>query len=71
MICWKPIRFNYDEIFGTVVNRFIAQAVADYPLTVYGKGGQSRGYLNLEDSLQCTYISYKNPAILLFPQFAG
>jgi UDP-sulfoquinovose synthase len=54
--------FNYDEIFGTVINRFISQAVADYPLTVYGKGGQSRGYLNLEDSLQCTYISSENQA---------
>jgi UDP-sulfoquinovose synthase len=54
--------FNYDEIFGTVINRFITQAVADYPLTVYGKGGQSRGYLNLEDSLQCAYISFENQA---------
>jgi UDP-sulfoquinovose synthase len=54
--------FNYDEIFGTVINRFIVQSVFDYPLTVFGKGGQSRGYLNLEDSLQCTYISHKNPA---------
>ena len=54
--------FNYDEIFGTVINRFITQAVVDYPLTVYGKGGQSRGFLNLEDSLQCTYISFENQA---------
>jgi UDP-sulfoquinovose synthase len=56
--------FNYDEIFGTVVNRFITQSVIGYPLTVYGKGGQSRGYLNLEDSLQCAYISHENPADL-------
>ena len=35
--------FNYDELFGTVVNRFVVQAVAGYPLTVYGKGGQTRG----------------------------
>ena len=54
--------FNYDEIFGTVINRFIVQAVAGYPLTVYGKGGQSRGYLSLEDSLQCTYVSFENKA---------
>lgn len=54
--------FNYDEVFGTVINRFMVQAVSNYPLTVYGKGGQSRGYLNLEDSLQCTYISFKNMA---------
>ena len=56
--------FNYDEIFGTVVNRFITQSVIGHPLTVYGKGGQSRGYLNLEDSLQCAYISHENPADL-------
>lgn len=45
--------FNYDEIFGTVVNRFITQAIVGYPLTVYGKGGQTRGYLNIKDTLQC------------------
>jgi UDP-sulfoquinovose synthase len=45
--------FNYDEIFGTIVNRFVVQAVAGYPLTVYGKGGQTRGYLNIKDTLQC------------------
>lgn len=49
--------FNYDEIFGTVVNRFITQAVTGYPLTVYGKGGQTRGYLNIKDTLQCVYQS--------------
>lgn len=45
--------FNYDEIFGTVVNRFITQAIVGYPLTVYGQGGQTRGYLNIKDTLQC------------------
>lgn len=54
--------FNYDEIFGTVVNRFITQAVTGYPLTVYGKGGQTRGYLNIKDTLQCVYQSTLNPA---------
>lgn len=54
--------FNYDEIFGTIVNRFIAQAVVDYPLTVYGKGGQTRGYLNINDTLQCVHMSEKTPA---------
>jgi len=49
--------FNYDEIFGTIVNRFIAQAVVGYPLTVYGSGGQTRGYLNIKDTLQCVYAS--------------
>ena len=54
----KPI-FNYDEIFGTLVNRFITQAVVDYPLTVYGGGGQTRGYLNIKDTLQCVHASEK------------
>jgi UDP-sulfoquinovose synthase len=54
--------FNYDEIFGTVVNRFIAQAVVGYPLTVYGKGGQTRGYLNIKDTLQCVDKSVQTPA---------
>jgi len=53
---------NYDEIFGTIVNRFIVQAVCGYPLTVYGKGGQTRGYLNINDTLQCVYKSHENPA---------
>ncbi len=54
--------FNYDEIFGTIVNRFIVQAIADYPLTVYGKGGQTRGYLNINDTLQCVHLSEQKPA---------
>jgi UDP-sulfoquinovose synthase len=54
--------FNYDEIFGTVVNRFVVQAVAGYPLTVYGKGGQTRGYLNIRDTLACVELSILKPA---------
>jgi UDP-sulfoquinovose synthase len=54
--------FHYDEIFGTVLNRFVVQAVAGYPLTVYGKGGQTRGYLNLRDTMQCVYLSAEQPA---------
>ncbi len=54
--------FNYDEIFGTVINRFITQAVAGHPLTIYGKGGQTRGYLNIKDTLQCVYYSARYPA---------
>ena len=53
--------FNYDEIFGTVINRFIAQAIMGYPLTIYGEGGQTRGYLNINDTLQCVFISALNP----------
>jgi len=54
--------FNYDEIFGTIVNRFIVQAIVGYPLTVYGKGGQTRGYLNINDTLQCVHMSEETPA---------
>ncbi|MDB9758764.1 NAD-dependent epimerase/dehydratase family protein [Gammaproteobacteria bacterium] len=54
--------FHYDDIFGTVVNRFLVQAVADVPLTVYGAGGQTRGYLNLKDTLKCVELACENPA---------
>lgn len=54
--------FNYDEIFGTIINRFITQAVIGYPLTVFGKGGQTRGYLNITDTLQCVHKSALSPA---------
>ncbi len=54
--------FNYDEIFGTIVNRFVVQAVVGYPLTVYGKGGQTRGYLNIKDTLQCVHTAEQKPA---------
>ncbi len=52
--------FNYDEIFGTVLNRFVVQAVAGYPLTVFGKGGQTRGFLNIKDTLNCIRLSLEN-----------
>ena len=54
--------FHYDDIFGTVVNRFVTQAVSGVPLTVYGKGGQTRGYLNLNDTLQCVELATNSPA---------
>ena len=54
--------YNYDEIFGTVLNRFIVQVVADFPMTVYGKGGQTRGYLNIKDTMQCVYLAASKPA---------
>lgn len=57
----RPI-FNYDEVFGTVINRFVVQAVVGYPLTVYGAGGQTRGYLNIIDTLQCVEKATLNPA---------
>lgn len=54
--------FHYDDIFGTVVNRFLVQAVAGVPLTVYGRGGQTRGYLNLRDTMQCVDLAVSHPA---------
>jgi len=54
-------RFDYDEIFGTAINRFCAQAVIGYPLTPYGKGKQIRGFLALIDSIQCVSLILENP----------
>jgi UDP-sulfoquinovose synthase len=54
--------FHYDEVFGTALNRFCAQAVAGIPLTVYGKGGQNRGFLNIRDTLLCVELAIMNPA---------
>ncbi len=52
--------FHYDEVFGTVLNRFCVQAVAGIPLTVYGGGGQSRSFLNIRDTLRCVELSILN-----------
>jgi len=54
-------RFDYDQHFGTVINRFCAQAIIDHPLTVYGSGGQIRGFLFIKDSIQCLTIAVENP----------
>ncbi len=53
--------FHYDEVFGTALNRFCVQAVAGIPLTVYGKGGQKRGFINLRDTLRCVELALLNP----------
>jgi UDP-sulfoquinovose synthase len=55
-------RFDYDGVFGTVLNRFCVQAVIGKPLTVYGRGGQTRGFLNIRDTLQCVELAVENPA---------
>jgi UDP-sulfoquinovose synthase len=55
-------RFDYDEAFGTALNRFCVQAVVGRPLTVYGVGGQTRGFLNFVDTLQCVELTANNPA---------
>lgn len=54
-------RFDYDDVFGTVVNRFVAQAVVGHPLTVYGEGGQTRGYIALRDSMDAIRRVCENP----------
>src|SRR5262245_10604587 len=55
-------RFDYDDVFGTALNRFCLQAVIGHPLTVYGRGGQTRGYLNIEDTLRCVELAVLHPA---------
>jgi len=54
-------RFDYDQYFGTAINRFCAQAISNHPLTVYGSGSQVRGFLTLQDSIQCLTIAIDNP----------
>jgi UDP-sulfoquinovose synthase len=55
-------RFDYDGVFGTVLNRFIIQAVLGHPLTVYGDGSQTRGLINIVDTVECIRIASENPA---------
>jgi len=55
-------RFDYDGVFGTVLNRFCVQAVVDHPLTVYGSGGQTRGMLDIRDTLACVELALLHPA---------
>jgi UDP-sulfoquinovose synthase len=55
-------RFDYDDVFGTVLNRFCVEAVTGHPLTVYGKGGQTRGFLDIRDTVRCIELACLNPA---------
>ena len=55
-------RFDYDAIFGTVLNRFVIQAVLGHPLTVYGSGGQTRGIIDVRDTVECIRLACENPA---------
>ena len=55
-------RFDYDEIFGTALNRFCIEAAAGHPITVYGKGGQTRGFLDIRDTIRCVEIACHHPA---------
>ncbi|MFG1945659.1 NAD-dependent epimerase/dehydratase family protein [Nonomuraea sp. NPDC048826] len=55
-------RFDYDAVFGTVLNRFVVQAVLGHPLTVYGTGGQTRGIIDIRDTVRCIQLACENPA---------
>jgi UDP-sulfoquinovose synthase len=55
-------RFDFDQSFGTAINRFCSQAIIGLPLTPYGKGQQKRGFLPLRDSMQCLGLALENPA---------
>jgi UDP-sulfoquinovose synthase len=54
-------RFDYDGIWGTVLNRFCVQAIIEHPLTVYGEGGQTRGFLDIRDTMRCVELAILNP----------
>jgi len=54
-------RFDYDEVWGTALNRFCVQAAIGHPLTVYGKGGQTRGFLDIRDTIRCIALAVDNP----------
>ncbi|MFP7169333.1 NAD-dependent epimerase/dehydratase family protein [Terribacillus halophilus] len=55
-------RFDYDGVFGTALNRFLIQAATGHDITVYGSGGQTRGFLNITDTIRCVEIAAENPA---------
>ncbi len=53
-------RFDYDQIYGTALNRFCVQAAIGHPLTVYGRGGQTRGYINIKDTVRCIELAIQS-----------
>ena len=55
-------RFDYDDVFGTALNRFCVQAATGHPITVYGRGGQTRGWLDIRDTVRCIELAIENPA---------
>src|SRR5262245_29922262 len=55
-------RYDYDHVFGTVLNRFVIQAVLGHPLTVYGSGGQTRGFIDIRDTVECIRLAVESPA---------
>ncbi len=55
-------RFDYDAVFGTVLNRFVIQSVLGKPLTIYGNGTQTRGLIEIRDTVRCIQLACENPA---------
>ncbi|MFZ4814199.1 MAG: NAD-dependent epimerase/dehydratase family protein [Phototrophicaceae bacterium] len=55
-------RYDYDQVYGTALNRFCVQAAVGHPLTVYGGGGQTRGHINIKDTVRCIELAINNPA---------
>jgi UDP-sulfoquinovose synthase len=56
-----PTRFDCDAVFGTAINRFVTQAIVHHPITLFGRGHQKRGFLPLQDSMQCISLIIENP----------
>ena len=56
-------RFDYDGDYGTVLNRFLMQAAINYPLTVHGTGGQTRAFINIQDTVRCIQLAIENPPV--------
>ena len=54
-------RFDYDGDYGTVLNRFLMQAVVGHPLTVHGTGGQTRAFIHIQDTVKCLAMAVENP----------
>lgn len=54
-------RFDYEGDYGTVLNRFLVQAAVGHPLTVYGTGGQTRAFINIQDTVNCIKLAIANP----------
>src|SRR5262249_761537 len=54
-------RFGYDGDYGTVLNRFLVEAAIGYPLTAHGSGGQTRAFINIQDTVRCIELAVANP----------
>jgi UDP-sulfoquinovose synthase len=54
-------RFDYDGDFGTVLNRFVIESSCNHPITVYGTGGQTRAFININDTIKCIQLALNNP----------